>query len=216
MFLYGLADVASRRADNTTAGVAAKVLLPVLNTRKRVGRRDLCAVQEEGQRFERDAEVDGFDFHPRGPWQPHRRKIQDCAYSRVYDFAEHVHRGLTRHRDDGHRGPAAAYDGVKFCNVQDGDAHPADACFFGAVVEKRHDVEPIFFKRSILHERHPKVPGADDDDLVPRLQAQDAGKVVSQFSYGIAATTQAELAEIREIPPDLGRVDATLLGQCSR
>ena len=81
------------------------------------------------------------------------------------------------------------------------------------IVEERRNLESLLAEAGIVGEREAQVAGAHDGDAQPSIQAEDLPQIPLEILDVIADATHAELAEVRQILADLGRVQMKLLGQ---
>ena len=80
-------------------------------------------------------------------------------------------------------------------------------------VEQRRDLEAFLPEARIVGERQAEVAGAHDGDAQPAIEAEDLPQVAAQLLDVVADAADAELAEVREVLPDLRGVEMELLGE---
>ena len=80
-------------------------------------------------------------------------------------------------------------------------------------VEERDDGEAFLPESRIVGEREPEVAGAEDRDAHRPIESEDRPQVPLQLLDVVADAADAELAEVRQVLPNLGGVELELLGQ---
>ena len=83
-------------------------------------------------------------------------------------------------------------------------------------VEDGGDVDPVLGEDRRARDRLAEAAGADQRDVVLALRAQDLADLAEQRVDVVADPALAELAESREVAPDLGRVDVRVVGDLLR
>ena len=84
---------------------------------------------------------------------------------------------------------------------------------FAHGIEQRGDLEPFIAEARVVRERQPEVAGAHDGDGDAAVEAEDLPQVPPQLLHVVAHAAHAELAEVRQVLPDLGGVEVELLGE---
>ena len=105
---------------------------------------------------------------------------------------------------------------VRSAGRADRDAAQLGADLRGVVVEDRDDVEAVVGEDRRAGDRLAEPARADERDVVLARGAQDAADLGDQRVDVVADAALAELAERREVAPDLRRVDVRVLGDVLR
>lgn len=95
----------------------------------------------------------------------------------------------------------------------DSDAADLRAHKGGRDVKGGVDAEPYLIKIKVLQQRVAQVAGADDDDLVAAVDAQNVADLGAQLRHVVTVALLTEFAEAAEILADLGGGDVHLCAQ---
>ena len=95
----------------------------------------------------------------------------------------------------------------------DSDAADLRAHKGGRDVKGGVDAEAYLIKIKVLQQRVAQVAGADDDDLVAAVDAQNVADLGAQLRHVVTVALLAEFAEAAEILADLGGGDVHLCAQ---
>ena len=105
-------------------------------------------------------------------------------------------------------------DPLELTDVENRHAAPRLVADLGVGdVEERDDLEPFTAKAGVVGEGEAEVAGAHDGDPQFAVEAENLAEVALEILDVIADTADAELAEIRQVLPDLRGVQVKLLGQ---
>ena len=80
-------------------------------------------------------------------------------------------------------------------------------------IEERDDLEAFLTESRVVGQRETEVAGAEDGDADRAIEAENGAELPLQLLDVVADAAHAELAEVREVLPDLGGVQVELLGQ---
>src|SRR5262249_19518946 len=83
-------------------------------------------------------------------------------------------------------------------------------------LEDGRDRDPVLGEDLRAGDRLPEPPGADERDVVLPLGTEDLADLAEQPVDRVADAPLAELAEIRQVAPDLRRVDVRVVGDLLR
>src|SRR5439155_23621177 len=116
--------------------------------------------------------------------------------------------------DDGDADAVASREPLEVVDVVDRHAAARLLADLGAqVVEERGDLKTLPAKPRVVGERKPQVACADDGDAKSAVETENLSEVALEIAHVVADAAHAELAEVREVLADLGRVEGELLGQ---
>ncbi len=85
--------------------------------------------------------------------------------------------------------------------------------FVALGVEERDDREAFLPEPRIVGERESEIAGAEDRDAHGAIEPEDHPQVALELLDVVADAAHAELAEVREVLPNLRGVQMELLGQ---
>src|SRR5262249_52784412 len=161
--------------------------------------------------FERDGEIHALQLHARWHLQRAGREVQDGLDASADDEVDHLGRGRRRHGKYGDADAFALDDLLQLADVM--NRHPAARVFAdlrAQRVEQRRNLEPFLLKAGIVGQRESEVAGADDRHAQLPVEAENLAQMPFEIADVIADATHAELAEIREVFPDLRGVEMKL------
>ncbi len=147
-----------------------------------------------------------------------RREVEDGAHAlRRVEPDEAVDDRLGRvagHRDDGDVDALLVAEALEVGDVADGapvaEAH-ADLLVRG--VEHGDQLEALLGEAAVAGQGGAQRAGAHDDHVPRALEAETALDLVDQAVDLVAHAARAELAEVREVLADLGRVQVDHAGE---
>ena len=175
-----------------------------------------CARKNDSD-LERDGQVHALQLDVGGHLQPAGRKVQDRLDAGGDHGVDDGLRRLRGHGDHGDRNLQPAHDRAQLADVV--DRHAAARRMPDLVrrrVEHRRDLEPFIAEPRIVREREPEVAGAHDRHPDGLVDAENLAQVAPQLLDVVADAADPELAEVREILPNLRRVEVKLLGERPR
>src|SRR5262245_29189929 len=173
--------------------------------------------EEERQALERHREVDVLQLDALRDAQRAGGEVEDRLDARADDRVDDLLRGVGGHGE--HRDVEAFALGEALELARVPDRHAAARVLPDLVargVEQGDDVEAVVPEARVVREREAQVAGAEDHHLQLPVEAQDLAEVAPQILDVVAHAADPELAEMREILPDLRRVEAELLGEPAR
>src|SRR3954471_24876389 len=173
----------------TKGGATAPTLLP----------------QEERQLLQIDPQIDILQKHPWPPLHPHGGEVENAADAGVGQGVIVLLRRLggdgedpnLRSRLGNHLGQLLTGAYCEAANL------PPD--HLGIVVDPGDDVEGSIVEAEVAGEGAAEISHADDHQRVPAIEAEERIQVLGEEVHLVADTADAELAELREVLPDLGR-----------
>src|SRR5436305_10423405 len=159
------------------------------------------------------------DRHVRRHLEQRLRVVEDDLHSRLDEVVRNPLRRLGGHREHSHHDVLILHHPVEL--VVGAHREPprlavrADGLPDLALVdvEDRHDSEPVVGEDVRAGDRLAEVAGAEQRDVVLARGAQDLADLRHQRVDVVAHAALAELAEARQVAPDLGGVDVRVVGE---
>src|SRR5687767_14462565 len=141
------------------------------------------------------------------------RVVEDDLDAGFHDVVRHLLRGVGRNREDGDDDVLVADDVAELPVGRDGRVPVPDGRADLALVglEGGRDVEAVVGEDRRAGDRLAEPPTAEERDVVLALRAEDLADLRDQAVDRVADAPLAELAEGREVAPDLRRVDVRVL-----
>ena len=118
--------------------------------------------------------------------------------------------GYGEHR---HVGVVVGHIFLQLVHGADGDAADVRADEGGGDIEGGVDAEADLVEVEVLQQRVAQVAGADDDELVAAVDAQNVADLGAQLRHVVAVALLAKFAEAAEILTDLGGRDGHFRAQ---
>ncbi len=156
-------------------------------------------------RFELDA---ARDFDRAG------REIEDGLHAGRDHRVDRELRRRRRHGDHHDANPLALDDLPKIACV--GDQNPAaraPADLLLERVEQRDHLEPVLAEAGVIGKREAEVAGTHDRHTDVAIETEDLLQVPPQLLDVVPDAAYAELAEVRQVLPNLRRIQLELLGK---
>jgi len=166
------------------------------------------AIDEDGELFELNGEVDGAEADVGGDGEGDGGEIEDAADT---GGDELVGDALGAVVGDGHDGQAdveAGDGGLQFGHGVDDERAAGGADLGGIGVEDGGEAEAFFFEPFIGQECAAEVAGSDEEDVPGPICAEDLADLGDEVIDAVADARVAELAEVGEVFSDLG------IGEC--
>src|SRR5439155_14066987 len=170
--------------------------------------------QEERQTFQRHCEIHALELHALRYLQCAWREVQDRLDAGGHDLLDNLRRRGGRHGQHRDADAVALYRLPEIAHVVNGAAAARLLADFGRLrVEQRGDLEAFLPEAGIVGQRQTEIARADDGDTQLASEAENLSKMPLEIADVVADAADAELAEIREVLPDLRRVEVKLLGE---
>ncbi|RPI50814.1 MAG: hypothetical protein EHM55_20450 [Acidobacteria bacterium] len=121
-------------------------------------------------------------------------------------------RRVSRHGDNRDRDLVARRDRAELADVE--YRHPGTRALSnlrGQRIEQCDDLKPFLLKPGIIGEGEPQVSRAENGDFEAPIESENLAEVLLEILDVIAHAAHAELPEVRQVFPDLRRVEMKLL-----
>src|SRR5262249_6387314 len=149
-------------------------------------------------------QIDALQLHVGRHLQRVWRKVQDGLDAGAHDQVDDVLRRRGRHGDDGDADAVAAGYFFQIANIEDGDARARLLPDLGREgVEQRANLEAFLSEPGVVRQGKAEVACADDRHPQLAIEPEDLAEVPFEVANVVTDAADAELAEIRQILPDL-------------
>src|SRR5262249_16323264 len=182
------------------------------------GRRDLATSlplrQKERQTLQRHGQIDALEFHVVGHLERAGREVENRLDAGGHDLVDHRLRRRSGHRDDRDVDAIAAPHPLELLDIVDRNAGArlvGDLLVRG--IEERRDFEPFLPEPRIVGQGQAEVAGAHDRDPKLSIETENLPQVAAEILDVVADAPDAELAEVRQVLPDLRRIEVELFGE---
>ena len=144
------------------------------------------------------------------------RVVEDDAHACVDEIVGHLLRGAGGHGEHADDDVLLANDVFQAPFVVDRRRPELASDLRFVLIEHRGDVDPVLGEDRGAGDRLTQSPRPDERDVVLTLGAEDLADLSEQRVDRVTDPALAELAEVREIAPDLRRVDVRVVGDLLR
>ena len=166
----------------------------------------------EGQEAVREVDVLDLDVGAGGA-ELHIGEVPEALDAEIDEAVGGILGGVLGDGQDHHVHRVFPDEGLQLAGGVDGDAVDAGAHQLGRGVEGGIHGEAGGGEGEVPQQGMAQVAGADDDEVMIVVHAQDVADLAPEFLYIIAVALLAELAEAAEVLADLGGGDVHLLAQ---
>src|SRR5437867_1684200 len=181
------------------------------------GRAGIASRQVVGEALELNFQVHRYHLAVLRHLHAHRHEIQQRAYPRSINRIEGLLTRLGRNGKDGDVDVVSLHQPLEVSRWIDRLAGPREGLHtLLRGIHERHDPEAPGVEALITGQGHPEVAGPYDEHVVLLVETQDLDEMTLQLGDVVAHPAHSELTEVREIFPDLRRVEVELVGQLAR
>ena len=139
--------------------------------------------------------------------QLHIGEVPEAADAKTDEPVSQRLRHALGHGEHRHVGVVVGHIFFQFVHGADGDAADVRADQGGGDIKGGVNAETDLVKVEVLQQRVAQVAGADDNELVAAVDAQNVADLGTQLRHVVAVALLAEFAEAAEILTDLGGRD---------
>src|SRR5262245_17582945 len=170
----------------------------------------------EGQILELDRQVDVLETHVLRHLDAARGEVEDRPHPGRDQPVGDSLGGLRGDRDDTDLDRLGLHDARQLGYRLDREPVYRPPDLGGVVVNDGHDPETLARETAVVEERGAEIAEPDQDHPPLAVEPEDALDLGTEVGRVVADPSNAELSEVREILPDLGRVQVKARGKLLR